>query len=351
MYTQKDTVRLPVSFPSGKEILAGDLVLPNTRGPHPALLYVEGSGQRDRYGDSISPSGEVIRMGNTRFLSEHLAQAGIASFVWDKRGVGESTGGDRNPGDPPGYRDKHADVLTDVQGAESALNYVTSRPEIDANRIAVMGHSAGVYHSCLLAQRTNVPATYIFSGGVCSRHDRFIAHVLDVTRQCVYQQDDFLTWMKNKNPHHYWYEHHWSDVLDAVRNGQDVFVREHDGFTFRLYLRRLRQELSLPRDQQFQHVQVPTLVVQGEYDILVPPINATIMAELMRNAGNKDVTVVIVPRTGHGWRCYPTARNLVEINKDILTHDNLKYPLSRYLVQSIVGWLQDRFRMNEVVTQ
>ncbi len=285
-------------------------------------------------------------MGRTRFLSGHLAHAGIATFVWDKRGVGQSTGGDRNPGDPPGYRDQHADVFTDVQGAESALATLAERPEIDADRIAVMGHSAGVYHSCLLAERTNLPAAYIFSGGVCSRHDRFIAHMLEVTRQCVSRQDDFRAWMTRVAPYNYWYEHHWPEIQEAIRNGQDVFEREHDDFTFRLYLRRLRQELSLPRDQQFRHVQVPVLIVHGEYDLWVPPTNATMMAELLGNAGNDEVTVIIVPRTGHGWRCYPEAQSMVEINRDILTHGNLRHPLSRFLIHSVVGWLVDRFQMS-----
>src|SRR5690349_8709153 len=70
-----------VAFRSGHNALKGVLVLPKTRGPHPAVAFVHGSGHLGRDDWTSHPA-----------LREHLARHGIASLCWDKPGVGASTG-------------------------------------------------------------------------------------------------------------------------------------------------------------------------------------------------------------------------------------------------------------------
>jgi len=67
--------REAVRFPSGKETLAGILLVPPGKGPYPAMVLVHGTGATDRY--SVLPIVE--------FLLDH----GIALLGYDKRGVGE----------------------------------------------------------------------------------------------------------------------------------------------------------------------------------------------------------------------------------------------------------------------
>ncbi len=345
--TPKGIVRKPITFQSGEEILAADLVLPDAPGPHPAFLNIAGTGSWDRYGDGFTPSGEVIRAGRSRWVSEQLALAGFACLFWDKRGVGASTGGDRKPGDLPGYRDKYTDVLTDVQDAESALNTLASMPEVDADRIGVMGHSAGVYFSCLLAERTDIPATYVFSGGVYRRVDISLGYMFDLVRRFVAGNEERQAWASSQSPSTYWATYHWDEILEAIHNGDEVFVREHGDFTFRQYLRRHGMELSIPREMQFRHVKVPTLVIHGEYDLFVPPKNAFMMADQMREAGNENVSVIIIPRTDHGWHLYPKEADDTELLRDILSSDSSPYPYSDLYIYTIIGWLKDRLRMTQ----
>jgi hypothetical protein len=113
--SSEDVVRREISFSSGDEILVGDIVLPANPGPHPAILSVAGTGSQNRYGDVVLAGGKVLPHGRYPWISNRLAQAGIASLYWDKRGVGQSSGGDREPGDPPGERDSYTSVMTDVQ--------------------------------------------------------------------------------------------------------------------------------------------------------------------------------------------------------------------------------------------
>ena len=71
-----------VTFLSGNATLAGTLLIPITKGPHPAVVFVHGSGDQDR-------NGFVSLI---RFVADHFARHGIATFTYDKRGVGGSTG-------------------------------------------------------------------------------------------------------------------------------------------------------------------------------------------------------------------------------------------------------------------
>jgi pimeloyl-ACP methyl ester carboxylesterase len=73
-----------------------------------------------------------------RQLADHLEAAGIASFRYDKRGVGESDGDYRSSG-----------FLDNVADANAALETLRARPEI--GQIFVVGHSEGALISTELA--------------------------------------------------------------------------------------------------------------------------------------------------------------------------------------------------------
>src|SRR5258708_24595284 len=67
-----------VSFRNGDVTLSGTLLLPLTEVPHPAVVFLHGSGSEGRYA--------------ARFLAEYFTPHGIAALIYDKRGVGTSTG-------------------------------------------------------------------------------------------------------------------------------------------------------------------------------------------------------------------------------------------------------------------
>src|SRR4029077_15034606 len=75
-----DFKREDLTLRNGDVTLSGTLVLPNTKGPHPVIVGLHGSGPADR---------------NTP-QSGWWAYHGIAWFSYDKRGVGKSTGNLQN---------------------------------------------------------------------------------------------------------------------------------------------------------------------------------------------------------------------------------------------------------------
>lgn len=105
--------------------LAGTLTLPRGAGPHPAVVFITGSGPQDR--------DEAI-MGHRPFfvLADHLTRAGIAVLRCDDRGVGGSTGSFAK-----------ATPTDFVEDTLAQVAYLRTRKEIDARRIGLLGHSEG----------------------------------------------------------------------------------------------------------------------------------------------------------------------------------------------------------------
>lgn len=339
--TLYDIVRQSISFQSGNEILVGDLVLPAAPGPHPAMLNIAGTGSQNRDGDMVMPTGEVRGNGRHRWLANRLAQHGIASLCWDKRGVGESTGGNRQPGDPPGDRDAHASVMTDVDDAENALNFLTSRPEIDSRRIAVRGHSAGVYFSCLLAARTNLPAAYVLSGGVHMGIDEFMALIYDNVVRYAARGEAEKAWVKKYLLPFYQIALRYNEVLAAAHRGEDVYEDNENGVFIRQYLTRLKEELAYPLYDQFKHIKKPTLVIHGDKDINVPVQEAYKIAQTLETQGNKRVTLTIVPGADHGMLVAPYDLE-DETRFRQKWERSTNYPFSEFFTHALIGWLIDQ---------
>ncbi len=73
-----------VSFTNGDTTLSGTLVLPLTKGSHPAVVLVQGSTSNLR--------------SQSRTMADFFALNGVAALIYDKRGSGNSTGDWRKSG-------------------------------------------------------------------------------------------------------------------------------------------------------------------------------------------------------------------------------------------------------------
>lgn len=338
--TPAGVTRTEVFFPSGTEVLAGDLVLPAGEGPHPVLLSVAGTGPQNRYGDQVLPDGTVDLHPRHRWVGNRLAAAGIAQLCWDKRGVQASTGGDRSAGDPPGDRDAHASVLTDVEDLLAALAFLTGHPAVDSGRITVMGTSAGVYFACLAAARTDSPANYILWGGVHMPIEALCRAIYDLPLDYAARGRREHHWLLANNPGYYHLAGQWPELLAAARSGADVYEWEDEMGSHTRYLERLKQEIEYVYPEQFANIATPVLVIHGDRDLNVDVSEAYAAAEALRASGNPDVTLTIVPGADHGMHVAPS-----DITEDERMRDRFVRhrddPHSEYFIASVIGWIRD----------
>lgn len=114
-----------VTFTNDGITFAGTLTLPNSGNHFPAVVLIAGSGPHDR-------NEEVFNHKPFLVLADALSRNGFAVLRYDERGVGATVGG--NPLAPT------EPLATD---AMAALRYLKSRPEVDATRAGLMGHSEG----------------------------------------------------------------------------------------------------------------------------------------------------------------------------------------------------------------
>lgn len=132
---------------AGGVMLAGLLTLPEEEdeAPYPALLLLQGSGPTDRDGNQPPE----IHTNLLRQISRHLAEQGIASLRFDKRGMHANI--KDLPQDPAALRDFVAweNFVTD---ARMGYRWLASAPDIDGERVGVAGHSEGGLIAIQLSQ-------------------------------------------------------------------------------------------------------------------------------------------------------------------------------------------------------
>ena len=118
-----------ITFRNGDVVLSGTLLRPSTSGLHPGIVFLHGSGPESRWGTSC-------------FLADRFARAGIAALVFDKRGVGQSTG--------------NWTTINDEELAEdyvNAVRFLQQEPGVNAAHVGIYGHSQGGTISPLIASR------------------------------------------------------------------------------------------------------------------------------------------------------------------------------------------------------
>ncbi|MEW6756741.1 MAG: prolyl oligopeptidase family serine peptidase [Acidobacteriota bacterium] len=118
----------PVAFDSGGAILRGYVLVPEGRGPFPAVLHVNGSqGSRADVGTS----------GN------FFVRQGFAFMAFDKRGAGKSTG-----------RWQEASLEDLADDVLKGLEVLKARPDVDAKRLGLWGASQGGWVGAIAASRS-----------------------------------------------------------------------------------------------------------------------------------------------------------------------------------------------------
>jgi dienelactone hydrolase len=110
----------------GPSALGGTLSLPKSAGKVPAVVLIQGSGPGDR-DESVGPNRPF------RDLAEGLATRGIAALRYDKRTR-------VHPEQFTASSTVREETIDDVIAAVAQL---AARPEIDAGRIVIVGHSLG----------------------------------------------------------------------------------------------------------------------------------------------------------------------------------------------------------------
>jgi len=262
-----------VRIPAIGFTLAGTLSKPadisTTR--RPAVILTAGAGALDR--DALTAGIPILGQ-----LAAALADAGFIVLRYDKRGVGQSGG-----------RTEIASLADFSEDQRAAVKFLTSRKDVDDNRIAVVGYSEGGLVSLLsAAKEKRIAAVALMATPGVSGADLVLAqqqHALGKSNLSDAEKQARIDMQKKIN--------------DAAVTGKGLDAltpavrRQIDNAEF-------QSVLAADPAKLVPNVRQPILVVQGERDMEVVPTNADRLEALAKARKQPAVVEVVkVPGVNH----------------------------------------------------
>ena len=322
----EDVDEREIAFASDGLTLYGTLALPaEGEGPFPAALFLHGSGPVDRDGNAAG-----LEMDAYRQLAHALARAGIASFRFDKRGVGESDGDSSLA--------SRTDLLSDARAAFEGLQ---SQPEVDPTKCILIGHSEGAYLAPILAVEDETVAGIVLLSGAARSLDMITRwQVETLLRQrgvdgealgaAMAQQDQYTAFVETS-------EGGWDDYTVEQMQEAMPWLTEEAALQLKatpLSLAWLREHYLDEPTETIGAVDAPVLIVNGEKDAQVPSSEAALLEEILAEGGNDDVAVIVLPDLNHLLRNHPEEPNLV--------YRHLDEPVDPRVLDAVTGWAVER---------
>lgn len=243
-----DTVHQEISFQNSEQgiQLAGLLFVPDSDGPFPAAVIIQGSGT------SLRDNRWYLT------LAQHLQYNGILVLLPDKRGS-EQSGGDWRTA-------SFDDLATDTL---AAVDYLKKQSDFEVSEIGVIGLSQGGHIAPLVADKSD-DLSYVVNivGGAVPMHDLLVYEENNNLRELGILPgfSDLLA-----------YPSAWS-IIYARQKGFWDAIGNFDPIPF------------------WERLTIPSLVLYGEDDKNVPTIRS---AELLESLNNRNIEVRIYPDSGH----------------------------------------------------
>jgi len=276
-----------VRFQNGETVLAGTLLLPLTKAPHPAVVFLHGAGPESRYG--------------SWFLAEQAARKGIAALIYDKRGVGDSKGGSWMSAAPE-------DIAKDTV---AGVNFLKQRREINPRKIGLYGHSQGGFLAPLVASLSS-DVSFVISaashGGAAFEQDIYrvrnsiaaenfsekeISGAMAYYTQFITVARTGENWAAFEAETEKVRQERWFEWLGIPPKGNWLYD----------FYKKMGNYNSIP---SWEKVRVPVLLIYGEKDRLIPVSQSIINIEhALKRAGNRDYSVIILPRAAHNFTISP----------------------------------------------
>jgi len=133
--------------------LAGTLTAPVSKGRHPAVLLIAGSGPNQR--DSYFSGHRLFNV-----IADHLSRQGYIVLRMDKRGVYKSSG------------TFHTATIDDfARDSRATLSYLKKNNHVMPNNIHILGHSEGSLIAAMLGEETGIKSIISLAGPGMSVYD------------------------------------------------------------------------------------------------------------------------------------------------------------------------------------
>lgn len=240
--------------------LAGTLSITSSEKPSPAVILVSGSGSQNRDEELYGHKPFAV-------IADYLTRNGIAVLRFDDRGIGGSELG--NP--------QNVTSIDLSYDAESALDYLLSRDDIDNDNVGIIGHSEGGMINWMIASRRQKDVKFVISLAGTSIKG---SEVLRTQQRAIYKASGIPEVTINAN------EQLFDQIWKIVENNEEIADGEKE----------LRKYLSgMGATEEQIQVYCDQLLIPWMYEFIKmdprPFIEAATCPGLVLN-GTKDTQVV-----------------------------------------------------------
>jgi pimeloyl-ACP methyl ester carboxylesterase len=302
--------------------LAGTLTIPQGKGPFPAVALITGSGPQDR---------DEALMGHKPFLvlADYLTRRGIAVLRTDDRGTAKSGGVFSTA--------TTADFATDT---EAAVAYLKTRPEVDARKIGLIGHSEGGVIAPMVAARNKDVAFIVMMAGSGVPGDQIIVAQVVAGNEAAGMSRDQAQQagqMERK-------------ILDVVEQEKDETVLKQKlrdllgpgmaDAQFDTVYRQLtsawyRYFLTYDPAPALRKLTCPVLAINGSKDTQVPPQqNLPAIRKALEEGGNKHFEAIELPGLNHLFQTAKTGA--------VSEYQQIEETISPVALQKMGDWILEK---------
>lgn len=298
--------------------LAGTLTLPNVRDKKlPAVLMIAGSGKGDRDGNI-----KKLKMNLYKDLADFLTEKGFITLRYDKRGTYGSEGNFLEAG------------LTDlIDDAVDCVNFLKNNPDVDANRVIILGHSEGALIAPAVHEKSAVSGLILLAGAAEPSID-----LLPRQNELAYNELNESKGFKG------WLIRTLKVTEKARKQNEKIFkkIKESDATVMRvkgvkLNAKWLRETMQYNVVDHLKNVTCPVLAITGEKDLQVPPEHAEKIAEYVQGEAEWHV----IPNMNHMLRKYDGEHTMVGLMKEYKAQIN--EPIDSELLNKMDQWLKKYF--------
>ncbi len=264
-------------------------------------IIIAGSGPTDRDGNStVAPPTNEYKM-----LAHSLDSQNIATFRYDKRGIGKSASAD--------FQEKDIVFEDYVKDAEEIFDYL--HDTLGFKDIYFIGHSEGSLIGMLASQKKNVEG-YISIAGA--------GRPIDVILEEQMQKQPLPDSVKQQIPR----------IFNQLKMGKEVDnIPDVLASLFRKSIQPyLISWLKFSPQKEIKKLKCPILILQGGCDIQVKTEDAANLHE-----GNKKSTLDIIPFMSHTLK--NAGQDCVDEQK---TYIDGEMPLDNNLVKDITRFIENQ---------
>lgn len=293
-----------VQFASDSIRIGGTLTHPTGARRVPAVVLLSGTGPQNRNG-AYSASGHQP----FEVLADYLTRRGFAVLRTDDRGVGKTTGN---------Y--SRATTADFAQDALAAVRYLRSRPDIDPAQIGLIGHSEGGGAALIAAAQSSDVAFVVSLAGLLTpgltalefqnselvrtaaiparNKARFnTANALMFSTAYQYANSPELE-TRLRAAYADWHAKDEAQ-LKADKADNDHFFYPFEGYVHNATGPWYRYNVRFDPTPYFAKIKVPFLGLNGDRDVMIDYHGLATAATALRQAGNPDVTVQVLPGLNH----------------------------------------------------